>query len=288
MAPTNFRTLAETPLISRALVSGALAVALLLPAGQAAARATLSERICAEARKHLQTLPPQAAFSAFLATTDYRQGRWTRVSSQKFSASTIPDSADSQWLYVAYLRQSWTGDAGALSVRIAAPAENGRPRTNQVELLRPAIRRGVNRCEPRGRRTIDRTVRVNQYIDYHRRDAMNSSLEDFHFAYPTTDRSCTRTDRKEAKESYLFENVERSAGDSFIARNFRFIGPAYGVTHNYGSLRSELHYRAPDRPGLVCAGFRVDLTTIPTEIAVQEHGLYWQWIPHRTNLTVQR
>jgi hypothetical protein len=271
------------------LIASALATILLLPAGPAAAQQTLSDKICAAARAHLRNLPAQPLFATFLASANFRKGDWTQVSPGQLAAKNVANGNHASALYMAYIRPTHFDAAGALSVRIAIPAEGKVQPTNEVEIYRPAIAPGLNRCEPRGRKTIDRSVRVNQYIDYHARGAANSSLEDFHFAYPVQTRTCFRTDRTQrSRDSHLFEDVRPTQGDSFFGRNFRFITPAYAIGHTYASLRSELHYRPSAQLGVSCVGFKVALTDAPAKVRVHEHGFYTQWLLGRGSLDVQR
>ena len=193
-------------------------------------------------------------------------------------------------LYVAYVRPKGFEDAGAVSVRIAVPAgDHGKP-TNEVEVYRPAIARGTNRCEPVGRYEIDTTVRLNQYIDYHADGGSraNSTLEDFHFSYPVYPRNCVKTDRGSLRRTFAFgSDVTRTQGDTLAQRYFRFVPPAYGVTHKFARLRSELHYRPAAQLNVACIGFTVPLNRNPATVTVGDYGFGSIWWADRT-LSIQR
>ncbi len=97
---------------------------------------------------------------------------------------------------------------------------------------------------------MDRKARVNEYIDYHDPNVgtLSSTLEDFHFKYPQ-ETGCARTNDRSNLASFQFEDVMRTEGDTFIARNFSFTGtafavPAFKIKHEFSTLRSELNYRA--------------------------------------------
>lgn len=277
------------PHLSRAATgagSAALIAVVIFQPAPAGAQ-TDSDSICAAVRTQLAgtALPGPSFFAA--ASANSRS--WKQVSAP-FRAANLAAAANVDVLYVAYVRPTTFDAAGAVAVRIAVPAgEHGRP-TNDVEVYRPAIARGLNRCEPKGRREIDRIVRLNRYIDYHS-DAgggIHSTLEDFHFSYPVYPRNCVRTDAGARRTTFAFGNdVTRTQGDTWAQRNLRFIRPAYAVTHKYARLRSELHYRPAAQLDVTCIGFTIPLKKNPATVSVTDHGFGSIWTIDRT-LTIQR
>jgi hypothetical protein len=248
---------------------------------------SLPDRICAAARSYLSRSPALTG-ATFLATADLNSRSWARVANPIFASSSINAAANVDFLYIAYMRPTAFDEAGAVALRIAVPvSKSGRP-TNRVDIHRPAIARDVNRCEPRGRYPVSTNVRLNQYIDYHNvdRGRPNSALEDFHFAYPSISGNCTRTDQGNARATYNFEDVTRTQGDT-IASRFGFVGTAYAVTHQYASLRSELHFRPSAQLGAMCVGFTIALNTKPASVVVHDHGFVPN-LPISRYLTIQR
>jgi hypothetical protein len=277
------------PLLSRTIIHAGFTGIVVLSLHAVPANAqTMSDKICAAVQGHLAR---SAALSGptFLAAASLGSRSWQPVSAPVNGAS-VGAAANVDVLYVAYLRPRPFEEAGAISVRIAVPVgERGRP-TNDVEVYRPAIARGLNRCEPRGRHEIDRTVRLNQYIDYHAEAGgrANSTLEDFHFSYPLYPRSCIRTDRGLLRRTFAFgSDVTRTQGDTVAQRYFRFTTPAYGVTHKYARLRSELHYRPAAQLSVACIGFTVPLNRNPATVTIGDYGFGSIWSTDRT-LHIQR
>lgn len=225
----------------------------------------------------------------FLAATSLKSRAWQQVSAPVTGAA-FGAARNVDFLYVAYVRPRAFEQAGAVSLRIAVPAGEHGQRTNMVEIYRPAIARGTNRCEPAGRYAVETTVRVNQYIDYHdpATGGASSALEDFHLAYPVHPRGCVRTDRGRLRSTFAFgSDVTRTRGDTLAARHLRFIRPAFGVTHPYARLRSELHYRPAAQLNVACIGFTIPLSQKPAAVTVRDHGFGAIWSPDRT-LTIRR
>jgi hypothetical protein len=174
--------------------------------------------------------------------------------------------------YLAYFINRPNAPAGAIAARISLQVLSPADKTNYVNVYRRAIDRGSNRCEPRGRAAIDRTVRVNEYIDYHDPNVgtLSSTLEDFHFKYPQ-DAGCARTNDPSNVRSFQFEDVTRTQGDTFVARMFPITGTAFAINHNFSMLRSELHYRADG--GVACIGLLVPLGRSPqASVVLSEQG----------------
>jgi hypothetical protein len=249
---------------------------------------SLSDRICTAVQAHLSRATGLEG-PMFLATTRLNGATWQQVSA-RFSSAAFGVAQNVDYLYVAYVRPRTFEQAGAISLRIAVPAGERGHRTNRVEIYRPAIAAGTNRCEPRGRYRIDTTVRLNQYIDYHdpAGGRANSALEDFHLSYPVQSRGCTRTDRGLLRSTFAFgSDVTRTQGDTVAGRYLRFVSPAYGVTHAYARLRSELHYRPAAQLNVACIGFTIPLDKNPAAVTVRDHGFGSIWTPDRT-LTIER
>jgi hypothetical protein len=275
--------------IPRAIIPAGLTVLSFLSAGALPARAqTISDKICTAAQAHLARTGELVA-PTFLAAASLNSRAWQAISAPVTGAS-VGAASGVNVLYVAYVRPKAFEDAGAVAVRIAVPAgEYGKP-TNEVEVYRPAIARGTNRCEPVGRYEIDTTVRLNQYIDYHADGGgrANSTLEDFHFSYPVYPRNCVKTDRGSLRRTFAFgSEVTRTQGDTLAQRYLRFIGPAYGVTHKFARLRSELHYRPAAQLTAACIGFTVPLNRDPATVTIGDYGFGSIWWTDRT-LNIQR
>jgi hypothetical protein len=174
--------------------------------------------------------------------------------------------------YLAYFLNRPNAPAGAVAARISLRVASEAEKTNYVDVYRRAIDRGSNRCEPRGRAMVDRRVRVNEYMDYHDQNAgaLSSTLEDFHFKYPQ-DVGCARTNDLSNIRSFQFEDVTRTQGDTFIARAFPITGTAFAITHQFSTLRSELHYRA--NGDVTCVGLFVPLGRSPqASVVISEQG----------------
>jgi hypothetical protein len=248
----------------------------------------MSDRICTAVRAHLARTPALVA-PTFLAAASLQGGSWQAVSAPVTGAS-VGAASNVSVLYVAYVRPKPFEEAGAVSVRIVVPAgEHGKP-TNEVEVYRPAIPRGTNRCESAGRYAIDTSVRLNQYIDYHAEGGarLNSTLEDFHFSYPVYPTTCVKTDRGSLRRTFAFgSEVTRTQGDTVAQRYLRFIPSAYGVTHKFSRLRSELHYRPAAQLNIACIGFTVPLNRNPATVTVGDYGFGSIWWADRT-LSIQR
>lgn len=257
---------------SKWLMNLCVVILLAFAVSDSVAAQTTSEEICSKAMANVAqtrtTLPERTILAAANLS-----GTWTASRANPFGPAPLGVATDVDRLFVAYLRAAPSERPGAVSIRIALKAgANDRP-TNLVELTRTAIPRGINRCEIRGRPAMRRTVRVNQYIDYHNRGGANSSLEDFHFHYPVNTTGCERTDNTFARQTFAFEDVTPTRGDTLFARWFPTVATAYAVTHQYSRLRSEMHYRSSLKPGAICVGFEIFLKgREPVSIAVNEHG----------------
>ncbi len=249
---------------------------------------TMSDRICNAVRGHLAGTAALLT-PTFLAAASLNSRSWQAISAPVMGASV--GAADGvSILYVAYVRPKAFEDAGAVSVRIAVPAAENQKPTNEVEIYRPAISPGINRCESAGRYEIDTTVRINQYIDYHAEGGTraNSTLEDFHFSYPVYPRNCVKTDRGALRRTFAFgSDVTRTQGDTLAQRYLRFVGPAYAVTHKFSRLRSELHYRPAAQLNVTCIGFTVPLKKNPATVTIGDYGFGSIWWTDRT-LSIQR
>src|SRR5262249_54897173 len=145
-------------------------------------------------------------------------------------------------------------------------------KATSVELYRPAIERGTNRCEPRGKPAVEnRRVEINQYIEYHDRTGSNDDLEDFHFRYPYNSSGCARTDRpREVAVTFQFPKVEPTTGGPGIAA---FISSAYAAHHEFSTLRSELHYYNRSNGTISCVGFRLPLGGVSRRASILLHDL---------------
>jgi hypothetical protein len=175
--------------------------------------------------------------------------------------------------YLAYFLNRPNAPAGAISARISLEVATAVEKTNYVDVYRRAIDRGSDRCEPRGRATVDRRVRVNEYIDYHDPNAgtLSSTLEDFHFKYPLDETNCARTNDSSNIKSFELEDVTRTQGDTLVARNLSFTGTAFAINHHFSTLRSELHYRA--NGSMTCVGLFVPLGRSPqASVVINEQG----------------
>lgn len=266
------------------LAAGALAAAS-CPSMAPAQVQTPSERICTAARAYLAKESRPIVGSLTLVAPDLGARKWTVVDTAGLTAAS-----NVRRLYVAYFRAPGFEPAGAISVRTTLRAADNESGTNFVELYRPAIDRGLNRCETRGRGEVNASVRLNAYIDYHdpNRGGGNSSLEDFHFSYPTAANSCKRTDDSSGRRNFAFPDVTRTQGDTVLGRYVRFVGPAYAVNNRYAKLRSELHYRASAQLNTLCVGFEIGLNARgEASAAITDHGFGSFWaIPY--TLTINR
>lgn len=244
----------------------------LIAVPQSIAAQTSSGRICAAATAYLSRTGAALPGRAILAAASLA-GDWKTSIATPLAPGTLRANQNVDHLFVAYFRAAAPEQPGVVSIRIALKAGPNELPTNLVEIVRPAIPRGTNRCESRGRPELNDTVRVNQYIDYHDRGGTSSSMENFHFRYPVNVADCARTDNPFTRQSFAFENVTPTRGDTLIGRLFPIIGTAYAVTHQYSRLRSELHYRSTVQPGAICVGFNVLLKgREPVSIVVNDHG----------------
>jgi hypothetical protein len=245
-----------------------------------------SETICAAAAAYLRQTgtPPQDGM--LLATNRITSGSsWKREPDLILGKSEIKVSENIDKVYISYFLSRDTPTAGALSARIALLITDARDRTNYIDVFRPAIARGYNRCEPRGRVELERRVRVNEYIDYHDPAArgVSSTLEDFHFSYPVGadgTGSCKRTDDAKTSKSFLFENVSKTKNESLISRLFSITGTAYAINHDFSILRSELHYRQGAASLATCFGFLVPVGNAQkAQFVINLHGFDDEAVP---------
>src|SRR5947209_17947889 len=171
------------------LSSAVLLIGSSIISGPATAR-SLGDTICSAAAAFLarERIPVQDGMILI-------SGRGSPIWSTPAVESTTTLPAQFSEAYLAYFISRSYRATGAVSAKISLQIAKPADKTNYVDVYRPAIERGSNSCEPRGRATIDRRVRVNQYMDYHDPNigTLNSTLEDFHFRYPRDDNRCART-----------------------------------------------------------------------------------------------
>jgi hypothetical protein len=205
-----------------------------------------------------------------VATVNSPRAAWSVASGG--SPVVVPSQASQ--VFLAYFVNRPGASAGAVAARISLKTASASERTNDVQVYRRAIDRGTNRCEPRGRAMVDRSVKINEYMDYHDRagGGVSSTLEDFHFKYPT-DTACVKTNNQDSVSSFQFEDVMRTEGDTFVARNLSFVSSAFAVkiNHEFSALRSELHYQRDGSPA--CIGLFVPLNRSPqASVVINEQG----------------
>jgi len=227
-----------------------------------------SEMICTSATRYLAVNQLPIKNGMMLTTSDYRNSAsWQAAAAPTLgtlvdtNSPQIKVSGEVGQIYLAYFMARYFPSTGAVSAKVSVVDDAKNP-TNYVDVYRPPIARGEDRCEPRGRAQIERRVRVNEYIDYHDPAAggLSSTLEDFHFSYPVDETHCRRTNDQSTVAAFQFDGVTRTKNDSYIARIFPIVGTAYAVTHNFAILRSELHYRANVDSAGTCIGFVVPLS----------------------------
>jgi len=194
--------------------------------------------------------------------------------------------------YVTYPGAEGSDPAGAISIKVSVATAQRSARTTAVELYRPGIPRGANRCESHGLPAINnRSVDVNEYIDYHDRRGNSSNIEDFHLRYPYGRTKCAYTDRPQAVAgTFQFEGVEHLPSSTIATRLFGS-GDAYANNSGkpFSRLRSELHYY--NRSGATtptCIGFEVPVNSLGTGATIRIHDLssnsYLErgpWLIHR-------
>jgi len=217
-----------------------------------------SSRICASAAASLGQASAITSDGAVLISTDMQV--WHRASSEEFGSNKVDPNAST--VFIAYLIAREQANSGALAVRISRKISNENEKTNSVSIYRPEIAQGENPCESRRRREIDRTVTVNQYIDFHESRGINSDLEAFHFHYLNNNK-CEDTKSPDHLPVFKFEDVKRTSGsDGVLARNFSFMVPAFAmpgfaINHKFSMLRAELHYRKSVNRDGTCFSFSV-------------------------------
>lgn len=250
------------------------AVAFVCTASTTLAAQPLTQQICASATAYLARQHTEIQDSMLLIAGDLSGTAWSPAPPLFFGQSQMPMQPTYDKAYLAYFVKRSIPSAGAISAKISLRSLAG-DKTNGVNVYRPAIARGENRCERRGRAVVDRTIRVNEYIDYHSPvvGGVSSTLEDFHFSYPGENDRCAQTNDQANISTFQFDNVERTQGDTFIARTFPIVGTAYAIGHNFALLRSELHYRAQVGEAGTCVGFFVPLSNAQqVSLVIHEHG----------------
>ncbi|MBV8839282.1 MAG: hypothetical protein JO000_22330 [Alphaproteobacteria bacterium] len=182
----------------------------------------------------------------------------------------------------AYIVVRHAAQAGAISVRVSNRTDEVTKRTNLVYLARPSFK---NSCEG-SRSALDHVpVRVNEYIDYHESSGSQYTLASrFHFAYRRdANAPCERTDSARTINSFKFEDVRRTDGDSWVGRTISpkvpqaiaqtiGIGTAYAINHNYSYLKSELHHYETPVKQSACISFGVpaDYNSTQTIVTVTD------------------
>jgi hypothetical protein len=200
--------------------------------------------------------------------------------------------ADVGTVYLAYVFNTHSFEpAGAVSVKMSVFKEATTDKTKSIELYRPAIAKGTNRCESRARRAVENLrVPINEYIDYHSRRGNSSTIEDFHISYPSGAIDCSRTDRPdEVAGTFQFPDVNPTTGDTLVARVIgSYIGQAVALNHDFSSLRSELHYynRVNTQPS--CVGFQIPLVGISKRASIRIHDLSSNWFSDRGTWLINR
>jgi hypothetical protein len=197
------------------------ALAILLAASAAAqAQPPASARVCTAAIDYLRRNQiPESDRSVFFSGSLDRRQAWTQSDASPITVGDITVPAGADQVYVAYFLVRSVPDGGALSAKISIAAAANEQPTNYVNLHREAIKRARDHCLSHDLPQMDRSVRVNEYIDYHNpyRGGLSSDLEDFHFRYPVGATGCTATNDLSNLSSFEFDDVSRTVGDSFLA-----------------------------------------------------------------------
>jgi hypothetical protein len=247
-------------------ISGSLTTAALLAFGSSIGAAQpSSQAICSMAASYFGAGGVPASTELLLMSESLSErAQWTPLAAN----SDTPFSKPTHTVYLAYFFSGpyvvffngpGSARAGVLSVKASVSTAVGNPRTSSVELHRPAIPPGADRCEPRGLPRIEeRHVSINEYIDYHKRTGNSSGIEDFHFQYPFGISECAHTDRpQDVAATFQFENVKPTPSTTVVARLFG-TGSALAADENtFSHLRSELHYYSSNGTTPMCVGFQV-------------------------------
>lgn len=258
--------------ICRPIGFAAVIITASLAAGPVAAR-PLGDQICSAATAYLakNQIPIQDGM-LLVSGRGLSNATWSSAAIE--SRFLLP--SQSSEAHLAYFMSRPFTVTGAVSAKVSLEIVKGQNnKTNHVDVYRPAIVPGTNSCERRGRASIERRVRVNEYIDYHDPNVgmLSSTLEDFHFKYPQDDGRCARTNNPSNINAFQFEGVRRTQGDTFVARTFSIVGTAFAIDHNFSILRSELHYRANVSSSGTCVGFMIPLGGSPqASFVINEHG----------------
>jgi hypothetical protein len=257
---------------------GRIAVSLILLTAwtELAVAQPVSERICNAASLFAARNGIRPTDRMMLWNSTLNGSAWRPAPIPALGVSELRAPKDIDRVYLAYFVVRTGASSGAVSAKISLSGSSNAKPTNQIELYRSAIDGRENRCERRGRRVFEnRYVRVNEYMDYHdlTRGGLNSTLEDFHFSYPVDPTLCLQTNAPQARETYQFDDVKRTSGDTFIARNFSITGTAYAVNHPFSKLRSELHYRSRADEPVACVGFDIPLNgSSQASVVTHDHG----------------
>jgi hypothetical protein len=274
---------------------GSAGALLLIAFAQPTDAQPLSQLICLSAQSYFGQNPPAA--EVLLASNSISSGaQWVPASSDK-----SPIGQNDPAVYLAYFFSAPYGAfsgpgqeaAGAISIKVSVIKEQKAERTSSIELYRPAIPRGANRCEPSGRRAIEvRRLGINEYIDYHARRGNSSNVEDFHFQYPYAKTECARTDRPQAvSDTFQFDAVKPISNDTVAALLFgRFVGVVYALnTNDFSRLRTELHYyNRTNTTTPACVGFQIPLSNLEKTAAIVIHDLSANWYSPRGSWLIHR
>jgi hypothetical protein len=256
----------------------------------------LSQQICANAQSFFGRNVPSGTEILLASTYNSAAAKWAPLD---FKSSPLDRTI--QVIYLAYFfsapytafSASGQEATGAVSIKIAVVKDEQAAKTSTVELYRPAIPPGSNRCERGGRRAIeDRHVGINEYIDYHARSGSSSDVEDFHFQYPYGGTQCARTDRPQTvSDSFQFEDVKPISNDTVAALLFgRFFGVAYALNANdFSKLRTELHYYNRTNATVpTCVGFQIPLAHFGKTATVVINDLSSNWLSPRGSWLITR
>jgi hypothetical protein len=252
------------------VLAGAIAGSVVTGAAQ-----PLSYRICMAAQEYLaRTRTPLGEDMLLWSDSLSKYDVW----GQLVRDSTNSVGRDVHTVYLAYL---FRGEgfrfepAGAVSIKMSVIQAPGTTKTPVIELYRPAIDRGTNRCERRGRPVFEnQQIRINEYIDYHDRRGSSSTLENFHFRYPFGVNGCAATDQPEVIQTFQFPDVSPTSGDTLISRLFGS-GQAYALNHTFSKLRSELHYyQNATAPTPICVGFSIPLNAVSKNASILIHDIF--------------
>lgn len=277
---------------------GPLTVGALLATSVIGSAQPLSQSICAAAVNYFGAAGVPANTELLLMSEALASSsRWTPLSVGR----DAPFSQGTRAVYLAYFFSAPyvtvygandSQNTGAISIKVAVATDPSNRGTSTIDLHRPAISRGTNRCERRGLPAIEnRHVGINEYIDYHNRNGNSSNIEDFHFQYPYGTAECAYTDRpQEVAATFQFNGVKPIGSNTAVARLFGgYFGTAIAAeTSGFSNLRSELHFysRAGGAPG--CIGFLAPVNTVGTAAIIQINDLSWNWYSERGSWSIHR